>query len=90
MNNDTDEVSISTFLYIIEEYLLLGFVSLQEYPSVIQIICNKYEYSNSLENEDSFGIKTACLNLSTSMLLRVYEEKNLENLKCFEVHKIHI
>lgn len=80
---------ISTFLYIIEEYVLLGFVDFQDYPSLIQIICNKYEYANTEENEeDCLEIKTACLNLSTTLILIVYGSNKLENLKFFEVNFI--
>jgi len=87
MNNDQDETNISTFLYIIEEYVLIGFVSLNEFPSLMQIISNKYEFANTLEGstEESIEIKTACLNLATTLVLLIYESKNLEHLKIFEV-----
>ena len=86
MNNDQDEINMSTFLYIIEEYVLLGFVPFNEFPSLMQIIYNKYQFANALENsEDSIEIKTACLNLATTLLLLIYESKGLENLKIFEV-----
>lgn len=68
---------------------MLGFVDFQDYPSLIQIICNKYEYANTLENEEeSLEIKTACLNLSTTLILIVYGSNKLENLKFFEVYFI--
>ena len=86
MNTDQDETNTSNFLYIIEEYVLLGFVSFNEFPSLMQIIYNKYEYANSLESsEESIEIKTACLNLATTLILLIYESKSLENLKIFEV-----
>lgn len=86
MNSDQDESNIALFLYIIEEYVLLNFMSLNTFPNLMQIIHSKYEFANSLDNnEEALEVKIACLNLATTIYQIIYESKNLEHLKIFEV-----
>ena len=89
MNTDQDESNISTFLSIIEEYVLLGFVQIQEFLPITQIVSSKYEFANTFEGstEECIEIKTACLNLASTMVLIIYDSKSLEHLKIFEVKK---
>lgn len=47
-DEETDSNIISESLYILEEYVLLGYIPFEEYPNIIQLIEKKYKFANEI------------------------------------------
>lgn len=90
MNQSLDESNISIFLYLIEEYILLGFIQNEDFPMIVDLIQNKYSFADQEMNEnieEAIEIKTACLNLLITIILTLMG-KNQTNFSIFEVNII--
>lgn len=47
-DEEDDGQVIADSLYIIEEYVLLGFVPFDQYPNIINLLELKYKYANEI------------------------------------------
>ena len=73
-----------TIIYLIEEHLLMSIIQYQDYPNIIKIIEDRFNIANKIGSHDeSFPIKTACMNLLSSMLLIVLNNKKFEDIVIF-------
>lgn len=65
----------------------MNFIEIQDFPGIIKIVEEKYQYANSEfdeNSEDAFEIKTASLNLLTTIMI-VLMAKNESRFELFEV-----
>ncbi|KRX03213.1 Armadillo-type fold [Pseudocohnilembus persalinus] len=51
-NNESDIQIICDSLYILEEYVMLNFIPISDYPSIIQLIEQKYKYAQVLTSQN--------------------------------------
>ena len=68
--NINDDEHIKSSIYILEEYVLIGLISITELNQVFSLIESKYALANQFGKcPESIQIKEACLNLTATILL---------------------
>ena len=84
--NLTSPYELSMTINIVEEYLLAGLLSSDNYESIVKVIENTYSQTVNLPepSEEVFEVKAATLGLTTSFILTLLESKNEQNLSVLE------
>ncbi len=86
LNEDDDHQNIAQFLYIVEEYFLLGFIPIKDLENMLALVENKYTFAVNLDIvEFKVELKQACLNLVATLLLVVMNNQATEALGLFQV-----
>ena len=82
---DNDETIRCTFIFLLEEYILLDFIPFNQINDVFKIIEDTYVEANLIgNNERGIQIKESCLNVISSILLKFLELNLLDqNVKMF-------
>jgi hypothetical protein len=86
LNDEDYYQNISQFLYIVEEYFLLGFIPIKDLQNMLSLVENKYTSAVNIDIvEFKVELKQACLNLVATLLLVVLNNQATEALVLFQV-----
>jgi hypothetical protein len=89
LNDDDDHQNMAQFLYIVEEYFLLGFIPIKDLGNMLALVENKYTYAVTIDSvEFKVELKQACLNLVATLLLVVMNNQSTEALSLFQVRNL--
>jgi hypothetical protein len=79
---------LSTFINIIEEYILAELISVQDFPGIIELLTEKYEITINVTNltPEVFDVKRSCLSLMSTLIIIYLNNNALGELNRFEVN----
>jgi len=88
--NMSDLEELGKFINIIEEYILAGFITPDNYGDIIKIMEEKYALTMEDDDidESEYNLKSAILSLMSTLILIILNQGSVENLKiCNNMYK---
>jgi len=83
--NMQDPDELGKFINIIEEYILAGFITPENYGDIIKIMEEKYALTmeDDEADESEYNLRSAILSLMSTLILIVLNQGSVDNLKVF-------